>query len=121
MANTKKLTKRDYFNKLLGLDEVRKDKDLIEFINHELDLLARKNSTERKPTAEQIANENLKDVIYNVLKASATMMTITEMQKANEELADFSNQKLSALIRQMKDDGKVEKIEDKRKSYFKAI
>ena len=48
-------------------------------------------------------------------------MTITEMQKVSAELGELSNQKISALIRQMIMDGLVEKVEDKRKAYFKMV
>ena len=90
------------------------------FIDHELELLAKKNSAEKKPTAQQVANEGLKSVILNVLTDNGGLMTVTDVQKSCAELSELSNQKLSALLRQMKDDGIVEKVEDKRKSYFKA-
>ena len=47
-------------------------------------------------------------------------MTVTEIQKGCSECAEMSNQRVSALLRQMKEDGKVERVEDKRKAYFKA-
>ena len=49
------------------------------------------------------------------------MMTISEMQKVNAKLREMSNQRISALIRQLINDGKVERIEDKRKANFKAV
>ena len=117
----KKMTKRDYYNALLALKEVKGNEELVKFINHELELLAKKNSAEKKPTAVQIANENIKEVILETLKENGGMMTISEMQKANAELGEMSNQRISALVRQLKEDGKVERIEDKRKAYFKAV
>jgi hypothetical protein len=47
-------------------------------------------------------------------------MTITDIQKSADELADLSNQRISALVRQMVDVS-VERVEDKRKAYFKAM
>lgn len=44
MEKTKKITKRDNFNKLLTIEEVAKDTQLVEFINHELELLDKKIS-----------------------------------------------------------------------------
>lgn len=121
MTNTKKMTKRDYFNTLLNIEEVKQNETLVNFINHELELLAKKNSGDKKPTATQIVNESIKDTIYEVLTTNGGLMTVTEIQKANESLSELSNQKVSALIRQMSIDGKVEKVEEKRKSYFKAV
>ena len=77
----------------------------------------KKNSAEKKPTATQIANEGIKGVILETLGEKS--MTITEMQKANSELAELSNQKISALIGQMVKSGSVVREEIKRKAYFK--
>ena len=76
----------------------------------------KKNSAEKKPTATQIANEGIKNVILETL--SEKSMTITEMQKANSELAELSNQKISALLKQMTESGSVKREEIKRKAYF---
>ena len=117
----KKLTKRDYYNQLLEKAEVKADEKLVKFIENELALLAKKSSAEKKPTAVQLANEGIKDTILEVLSANGGYMTVTDIQKADESLTELSNQKVSALIRQLKDEGKIEKIEEKRKSYFKAV
>ena len=121
MANEKKMTKREKFEMLKALSEVQANPMLTEFIEHELELLAKKNTSEKKPTAVQVANEGLKQTIMDVLTENGGLMTVTDIQKSCEELAELSNQKVSALIRQLKDDGKVEKVEDKRKAYFKAV
>ena len=117
----KKMTKRDYFNSLLAIEDVKGNEKLVKFIEHELELLAKKNSAEKKPTATQIANESIKAVILETLTDNGGKMTISEMQKANAELGEMSNQRISALVRQLVADGKVERTEDKRKAYFKAL
>ena len=77
----------------------------------------KKNSAEKKPTATQIANEGIKNLILEVIGNSS--LTITEMQKINDELAELSNQKISALLKQMVENGSVVREEIKRKAYFK--
>ena len=77
----------------------------------------KKNSAEKKPTATQIANEGIKNLILEVIGNSS--LTITEMQKINGELAELSNQKISALLKQMVENGSVVREEIKRKAYFK--
>ena len=119
MSNTKKITKREKFEMLANIAEVKSNPMLVEFIEHELELLAKKNSTEKKPTAVQVANEGIKEVIVKTLKVKGEKMTISEMQKVNEELAELSNQRISALVRQLLADNIVERIEEKRKAYFK--
>ena len=77
----------------------------------------KKNSAEKKPTATQIANEGIKNLILEVVGDSS--LTITEMQKINGELAELSNQKISALLKQMVENGSIVREEIKRKAYFK--
>ena len=118
---TKKMTKKDHFNMLKAIPEVAQNEALMNFIEHEIELLEKKNSSEKKPTATQKANEGFKAKIVEVLKANDNPMTITEIQKADNELGEMSNQRVSALVRQLKDEGLVERIEDKKKAYFKAV
>lgn len=116
----KKMTKREKFEMLKAIPEVSANEMLMEFIDHELELLAKKNASEKKPTAQQVANEGIKEAIYDFLAECGEQMTVTDIQKGCPECAEMSNQRVSALLRQMKEDGKVERIEDKRKAYFKA-
>ena len=116
----KKITKREKFEMLKAIPAVAENEMLCEFINHELELLAKKNASEKKPTAQQVANEGLKEVILNVLRENGGLMTITDIQKSCGELSELSNQRVSALVRQMVGVS-VERVEDKRKAYFKAM
>ena len=118
MANEKKMTKREKFEMLKALSEVQANPMLTEFIEHELELLAKKNASEKKPTAQQMANEGLKQTIMDVLTENGGLMTVTDIQKSCAELAELSNQRISALLRQLKDDKMVARVEDKRKAYF---
>ena len=114
----KKLTKRDYFKALLAIEEVAANEELVSFINHEMDLLARKNSAgEPKKTANQLANEELKQVILDRME-EGVKYTITEMNASFEELAEFTSSKVNALVTQLKNEGKVVRVEEKRRAYF---
>jgi predicted Rossmann fold nucleotide-binding protein DprA/Smf involved in DNA uptake len=117
MANTKKLTKRDHYNTLLALEEVKSNAKLVEFIEHELELLDKKNSADKKPTAQQTANDIIKSAILDNM-VEGKMYTITDIIKSVPECAELTNQRVSALVRQLKDEGKVVRTEDKRKAYF---
>ena len=119
MANEKKLTKREKFTAIKTFLEENGREDLAETMAHELELLAKKNSSEKKPTAVQLANEGIKETILETLAVEGKKMTISEMQKVNAELGELNNQKISALIRQLVNDGKLERVEEKRKAYFK--
>lgn len=119
---TVKVTKKDYFNALRALvvnTEVENKTALIDFIDNELALLAKKaNSAKSKPSKAQAENEGIKTAIIAALNEAEKALTITEFQTAYPEFAEYSNQKLSALFKQLVDAGAVEKTVVKKKSYF---
>lgn len=114
---TKKLTKREMFEMI---KKELKDPQQIEFINHELELLAKKNSGERKLTTTQKENLTIKADILTSME-SGKRYTITDMMKEFEALKGLSNQKVSRLVTQLKEDNLVERVEEKRKVYFVKI
>ena len=118
MATTKKMTKKDYFAILRASYPATADNydEVIAFIDHEVDLLNRKNSADKKPTAQQVVNEGIKAAIVAGMTPNR-LYTITEIQKEIPECAELSNQRISALIRQMVGN-EIVRTEDKRKAYF---
>lgn len=112
MANKK--TQKDFFNEIIEvLNEVGRD-DLVAFCNDRIDKLSRKSSS-KKPTKAQVENEGIKATILEVLgeiaPATATMI-------ATDPRVNVSNQKVSALLRQLIESGEVIKTTDKGKSLF---
>ena len=118
MANIKKMTKKDYFEQIKRNYALTEDE--VKFIDHEIELLEKKNAADKKPTAQQVANKSTQDAIYEGMESSK-LYTITDLIKTIPECADMTNQRVSALVRQMVLDGKVERTEDKRKAYFKKV
>jgi DNA-binding transcriptional regulator GbsR (MarR family) len=115
MAETKKLTKKDYFKMLKEL--VGDRPELVSFIDHEIELLTNKASKSSQ-TKTQKENETIKEVIVATLTELGKYASITEIQNANAELSELSNQKISALLKQLVDGGIVKKQIDKKKAYF---
>lgn len=119
----KKMTKKEMFQVLLAMDCVKERADLVNFIEHEIELLERKNGGSRKPTVQQVTNEKIKDKILEIL---VKPMTATQIMKAVEpyfpEIA-LTNQRISALLRSLGKDGtgEVEKYAEKRVTYFKKV
>lgn len=115
-----KMTKAQKFALIAAIPEVANDPMLSEFIAHEQELLAKKNSSDKKPTAQQVANDGVKTAVLAVMEADPNRMwTVTELMKQVPGLPeDMTNQRLSAIMRQLKDAGTVKRDEIKRKAFF---
>lgn len=118
MATTKKMTKAQMFAQIKANHNLTAEE--VAFIDHELELLAKKNSAEKKPTAQQTANASVADAIVAHLSAEPDrLFTITELIKEVAECNDLTNQRVSAIVRGLKDSGVVERVEEKRKAFFR--
>ena len=118
MAN--KMTKKDYFNTIATIvanSEVENKEDIQAFISHELELLAKKSGKSGQ-TKTQKENVVIIEKIYDALAEVGSPVTITELQSQVPTMAEYSNQKLSALMKKLVDNGRVTKTIDKKKSYF---
>ena len=117
MANTnKKMTKAQMFEQIKANHDLTAEE--VAFIDHELELLSKKNSADKKPTAQQEANAVIKTAILTIL-ADGKKRTVTELLKDVPGLPDdMTNQRMSALVRQMVEAGQVMREEIKRKAYF---
>lgn len=112
MANKK--TKREFFGEIREI--VKENTELVAFIDHELELLDKKtNAKSTKVNTEQV---ELMEKIVNALNEIGRSVTISELQKENAEMAEYSNQKLSAMLKKLVDNKQVTKMIDKKKSYF---
>ena len=112
MAN--KITKKEMFTMIKA--QVKDNTEMVAFIDHEIELLDKKASN-KKATKTQEANVGIKSTILAVLEGGKSM-TVTEMQGASAELGELSNQKVSALVRQLVEAGEVVKTIDKKVSRF---
>lgn len=121
MTNTsnRKPTKRDRFNALLAIPAVAKDAELIEFINHEIELLDKKNTAERKPTAKQVENAGFKADILAWMEPDTKYLS-ADVAKGVPSIiaAGISPNRVTAMLTQLVNDGAVIRTEDKRKSYY---
>lgn len=114
MGNKK--TIKDYLNEILNdyplSDEHR------EFIEGRIEAANKKSGSAKKPTATQVANEGLKSAIVEGM-VEGVNYSITDLIKSIPALENLTNQKVSALVRQLKDCGVVVRTEDKGKAYFR--
>ena len=113
--NTVKVTKKERFEQIKAL--VRDNEELVAFIDHEIELLNKKNSRSGKPTKTQLENEKIKNTILDILKTVGKPVTVTQLL-ANDELDGLSNQRVSALLTQLRKADKVERIVEKKVAFY---
>lgn len=118
MEKTKK-TKKELYAELLAVAAVQENEELTGFINHEIELLNKKSGANKKLTKAQEENLVIKETIYDTLVDLGKAATIAEIQA--EGLKEYTNQKISALLKQLVDENRVVRTEDKRKAYFEAV
>lgn len=117
------MTKREMFaelTKVVNGAEVTNKEELLNFIAHEVELLNKKNSRSGKPTKTQVENEEIKTKIFEVLSTSNKPMTVTQLL-ATEELSGLSNQKVSALLTQLRKDDKIVRTVEKKVAYYSTV
>ena len=119
----KRLTKKDYFEMIKGVCADRTD--IIDFCNHEIELLSRKNS-KSGATKTQKENEIVANMLIEELAKVGKPITITDLMNTSEIVKGYTlengnnltNQKISAIFKQLVENQKIVKVVDKKKSYF---
>lgn len=118
MAN--KITKREVINTMLADETIKANDMYVAYLEHELELLDKK--AEKKGESKNAKeNEKFKEIILNVLATIGTG-TVTEIQKADAELGELSNQRVSAILKKMVEEDKtVTKTTENRKTVFSLV
>ena len=114
MAN--KITKREVIGMMMNEEVVKANPTYVAYLENELALLDKK-AQNKKATKTQEQNVGIKATILKVLTTIGSG-TVTDIQNGNEELSTLSNQKVSALVRQLVESGEVVRTTDKKKSIF---
>ena len=117
---TAKVTVKEQFVAVAEvLAEVGRD-DLVEFINGRVAILDKKSATKSKAVAtNQAKNEEIKADIVKALVDAGKAVNITELKTFGFE--EYSTPKLSALLKQLKDEGKIVRTLEKKTPYFAAV
>ena len=119
----KRLTKKDYFEIIKGICADRTD--IVDFCNHEIELLSRKNS-KSGATKTQKENEIVANMLVEELAKVGKPITITDLMNTSDIVKNYTlengnnltNQKISAIFKQLVESQKIVKVVDKKKSYF---
>ena len=118
----KKMTKKEMFTLIATLNA--SNQAIVDFCNHEIELLDNKKSNGNKKANEKM--EKSVELVYNALVSAVVPVSASELiaKGGLDELANefgvVSTQKVSAYLNKLIEAGKVEKYIDKKKTYFKV-
>ena len=120
----KKITKREVVEKMLADSNIASNEVYVAYLKNELELL-KKKSENKKATKNQTENVEIKEVIIEVLgrmgKGRAGEIQLAVQATDKEKYATLTNQRTSAILKQMIDEGAVVKTVDKRVSTFSLV
>ena len=119
----KKMTKKEMFTLIATLNAG--NQAIVDFCNHEIELLDNKKSNGNKKANEKVAKEV--EIVYNALVSvdravtASELIAETDLTALKNESGVVSTQKVSAMLKKLKEQGKVETYTDKKKTYFKIV
>jgi hypothetical protein len=122
ISMSKKMTIVEQYENLIEKYADFLTEEEIAFIRERAELHAKKNGN-RKPTVQQLKNKEVADSVLAYLRETGKKMQIKQMIKEIPCLAsipDCTPQYAMAIVRPMKDNGIIARIEEKGVAYFYA-
>lgn len=120
----KKITKREVVTMMLADENIKQNDMFVAYLENELALLTKK-AENKKATKSQTENVEIKEVIIDVLgrmgKGRAGEIQLAIQATDKEKYATLTNQRTSAILKQMIDEGTVVKTVDKKVSTFSLV
>lgn len=118
---SQKLTKRDYFNQIKAM--VAGNDELVAFVDHEIELLNKKNSAPRKATPKQLENVEIGEYLVAHMEAGKGY-TVTQLIKevlGDTDWADIAGARVTPILGNLVKAGKVANAMDHRKSIYTLV
>lgn len=105
--------------RIAGTDVTFSKQEAMDKLAKMMEQLDKKANAEKKPTQKQMDAEQEAATLLAELRDAGKAMTVSDMIAELPSCAGKSNQKVSSLIRKL--GAQVERIEEKRKAFFKAV
>lgn len=109
------MTQKEMFERIANLNS--EDEEIVAFCKAKIEQLANRSS-HKTPTKTQKENVGIMDIIADALAVAGQPVTVTELIAGCDELADYPNQKITALLTKMKNEGRVVQAKQGRKSVY---
>jgi hypothetical protein len=111
------MTKKEMFNLIATVNA--DNAEIVEFCNHEIELLENRKSSKKGMTKTQKENEVIMDNIVATLESIGEAITITDLLTHGiEGFEGLTCQKVSALMRKLIESGRVTKSMEGKKALF---
>ena len=118
VSSMTKKTKREMYNEILAVTAVAENPEMVDFINHQIELLDNRKDAPKKPTEKQVQNEACRAESLVFLTEADKPMNITDIQNGVPSITGFSNQRISRLLSALVDADKLTKEYIKGRPYF---
>ena len=119
----KKMTKKEMYSLIAKLNA--ENQEIVDFCNHEIELLDKKKSNGNAKANEKMAQSV--ELVYNALVSVGRAVSVGELiaesdlsALENPDTKSVSSQKISAMLKKLVDCGRVERNMDKKKAYFRV-
>lgn len=110
-----KMTRVEMFNAIKAIPQVAENQEMVDFIDKQIAQLAKRKSAESKTQKE---NKALMEVVVDAMEVLNKPATATQIMKSDASLSELSLPKVSALLKKLIEDGRVERTIEKKIALF---
>lgn len=110
-----KMTRVEMFNAIKAIPQVAENQEMVDFIDKQIAQLAKRKSAESKTQKE---NKALMEVVVDAMAVLNKPATATQIMKSDAYLSELSLPKVSALLKKLIEDGRVERTIEKKIALF---
>lgn len=110
-----KMTRVEMFNAIKAIPQVADNQEMVDFIDKQIAQLAKRKSAESKTQKE---NKALMEVVVDAMTVLDKPATATQIMKSDAYLSELSLPKVSALLKKLIEDGRVERTIEKKIALF---
>ena len=113
-----KMTRVEMFNAIKAIPQVAGNQEMVDFIDKQIAQLAKRKSAESKTQKE---NKALMEVVVDAMEVLNKPATATQIMKSDASLSELSLPKVSALLKKLIEDGRVERTIEKKIALFSLV
>ena len=110
-----KMTRVEMFNAIKAIPQVAENQEMVDFIDKQIAQLAKRKSAESKTQKE---NKALMEVVVDAMTVLDKPATATQIMKSDAYLSELSLPKVSALLKKLIEEGRVERTIEKKIALF---